>query len=419
MSQRFFREGISMKRIHYGWVVCLGCALLLFCTSGLSVNAFTIYQPYILEQNGFTNAQSSFIITIRSLFAFLSMFLTGVYYKRLSLRFGMTFAGMLTASSFVLFGCAKTYAMYCLAAMVLGFGYGFGTMIPIAIVLEHWFVQKRTLAISLCSAITGLSTLGFPSALTWAVESFGLRFTFCAEGVFVAILALLTFVFVRDNPAQKGEQPYGAELPEEIIQHVRHSRILQKKNWYLLVPMLLLIGAMTNVGYSHLSVLAASEGFDSHIIALAITVSGVMMTVSKCIYGWVSEKLTTYRSNWIFGTILIAGMILCCITNGNKIILFAAMCAYGAGLALTTVGLTAWAGDLSAPEQYDETVRRFQLGYAAGGLIFSSLPGILADYFHGSYIPAYVFFTVCTLFVVFSIQWTYCHTSTGEEREIV
>lgn len=297
-----------MKRIHYGWVVCLGCALLLFCTSGLAVNAFTIYQPYIITQNGFTNAQASFLITVRSLFAFLPMFLTGAYYKRFSLRVGMTLAGLLTAGSFLLFGCARTYAMYCLAAMVLGFGYGFGTMIPIAIVLEHWFIQKRTFAISLCSAITGLSTLGFPSALTWSVETYGLQFTFLAEGLGIAVLALLAFLFVRDNPAQAGEQPYGAGHPEETFRSIRSSGTLRKQNWYLLVPMLLLIGAMTNVGYSHLAVLAASEGFESHITALAITVSGVMMTVSKCIYGWISEKLSTYRSNWIFGAILIAGM---------------------------------------------------------------------------------------------------------------
>ncbi len=59
-----------MKRkhpIHYAWRVCLGCALLLFCTSGLCINAFTVYQPYILTRNGFTNAQSSLIITVRGL----------------------------------------------------------------------------------------------------------------------------------------------------------------------------------------------------------------------------------------------------------------------------------------------------------------------------------------------------------------
>lgn len=55
-----------MKKIHYAWFVCAGCALLLFCTSGLSINAFTIYQPYILKLNNFTNSQSSMIITVSS-----------------------------------------------------------------------------------------------------------------------------------------------------------------------------------------------------------------------------------------------------------------------------------------------------------------------------------------------------------------
>ena len=55
------------------WVVCLGCGLALFTVMGLGVNAFTVYQPYLLRVHGFTNAQGSWITTVRSLFALLSM----------------------------------------------------------------------------------------------------------------------------------------------------------------------------------------------------------------------------------------------------------------------------------------------------------------------------------------------------------
>lgn len=405
-----------MNRIHYGWLVCLGCALLLFCTSGLCINAFTIYQPYILNQNHFTNAQSSSIIMVRNAFIFISMFLTGIYYKRFSLRCGMTFAGLLTALGFCLFGLATAYPLYCFAAVVVGFGYGFGTMIPIAIILEHWFVRKRTFAIGLCSAVTGLSTLGIPSLLTWMIEKWGLEITFFAEAAFIALMSCITFLLVRDNPGQKGMLPFGMEQGAEKIKTIQNVGVLEKKHWILLVPALLFVGAVTNVGYSHLAVLSTSEGFDAHTTALAITISGIMLTLSKCVYGWTSEKLGTYSSNWIFGIILVAGMILCCVTNGSQVVLFAAMCAYGAGLALTTVGLVAWAGDLSSPQQYDRNVRRFQLGYAAGSLIFSSLPGVLADRFQGSYVPSYLFFMAGALFLLFSIQWTYRHVS-GEHSE--
>ena len=198
-----------MKKIHYSWLVCAGCALLLFCTSGLSINAFSVYQPYILQQNAFTNAQSSTIITVRSLFAFLSMLFTGKYYKIFSLRTGIAISGVLIVLGFFLFGFSSTYVSYCFAAAIIGLGYGFGTMIPVAIVLERWFMRKRTFAIGICSACTGLSTLGIPSILTWLIEIYGLKYAFLTESVCIAILITAAVLLIQNSPTNMGMQPYG------------------------------------------------------------------------------------------------------------------------------------------------------------------------------------------------------------------
>ncbi len=404
----------NKKSLHYAWYVCIGCACLLFCTSGLSINAFTVYQPYILSVNGFTNTQTSSIITIRSLFAFFSMFLTGAYYKKLSLRKGMGIAGLFTALGFVLFGISESYLLYCIGAASVGIGYGFGTMVPIAIVLEHWFIEKRTLALSICSGITGLSTFGIPSLITGMVEGLGLKITFITEAAAIVLLTAICFLLVRDTPTDKKILPYGESESLKTANSVPGGSLLKKMHWFFLVSMLLLIGAMTNVGYSHLAILVTSEGFSSHLSALAITVSGISLTASKFIYGWVTEKTGTYKSNTLFGIILTIGIILCCFSGTNEVVMITAMCLYGSGLALTTVGLTAWVGDFCSGKEYDKTVRFFQIGYAAGSFVFSSLPGILADKFNGSYVPAYIFFVICTLYVIFTIQWVY--KSTGKNK---
>lgn len=408
-----------MKKLHYGWMVCIGCALLLFCTSGLSINAFTVYQPYILQQNRFTNAQSSAIITVRSLFSFLAMFLTGKYYQKFSFRTGMAISGGLIIAAFVGFGLSASHLSYCLSAAAMGLGYGFGTMIPIAIVLEHWFVSKRNFAIGICSGATGISTLGIPSALTWLIETYSLRTAFLVEAAVVAVLVTAAIFLIQDDPSRMGMRAYGIDQVQITKEMRTNTIVLSRKHWVLIVPMLLLLGAMTSVGYSHLSVLVSSEGFSGHLTALAITTSGILLTLGKFVFGWVSDKLGTYKSNWIFGTILIVGLVLSCSMHGRVLLLFLAMCGYGAGLATTTIGLTAWAGDLSASDQYDSNVRRFQLGYAAGTLVFSSLPGLLADHFGGSYIPAYVFFTFCALFVLLSVQWLYRSTGRAKHRQSV
>lgn len=395
------------RKPHYAWAVCVGCALLLFCTSGLAINAFTIYQPYILTQNAFTNAQSSLIVTVRSLTSFFSMLLCGLFYKKFSLRTGMGLSGLMIAAGFFLFGAAKSFFAYCLAAAVIGMGYGFGTMIPVSIAMERWFIEKRTLAVGLCSAVTGLSTLGIPTLLTSLIEQHGLASTFRMEGVLIAVLTGVSFLLVRSRPVDMGMTPYGSWDAVDHDSFETHDREVTKRDWALLVPMLLSVGAFTSVGYSHITVLAKGEGFAPDTIALAVTVSGITLMVGKFGYGWLTERLGTYRMNWICGGLLAAGLVLCCLTHGRPALLYAAMIVYGLGLPLGTVAITAWAGDLASPEQYESVIQRFQTLYAAGALLFSSLPGILADRFGGSYVPAYLFFLACAVFTVFVIQLLY------------
>lgn len=403
------------KKLYYGWFVCIGCALTLFCTSGLCVNAFTIYQPYILMQNGFTNAQSSGIITVRSVFSFASMLLTGAYYKKLSLRSGMLAAGLLCALGFVLFGAAGGIAGYYAAAAVTGLGYGFGTMIPVSMLLERWFMKNRTLAIGLCAAVTGLSTMGIPSLIAWSVEAHGLRTTFLFEAAIVAGLSAVSFALIRSHPREKGWSlaRAGEEIGGNASALAAQKVLLRRSDWLGLSVMLLLLGAMTSVGYSHLSVLMTGQGFTTHTAALAIGISGVTLTVSKCLYGMLSKRLSVQRRNLLFGAVLVAGYVFLCAAQGSTARLFAGAAGQGFGLALTTVGLTEWAGDFSAPEEYDCTIRRFNLGYAAGGLVFSPLPGIMADRAGGSYVPAYIFFTLCSAAVVLTVMWLYKFRAVG------
>ena len=36
-----------MKKIHYGWVICLNCTVVLICTMGMGINVFPLYLPYL------------------------------------------------------------------------------------------------------------------------------------------------------------------------------------------------------------------------------------------------------------------------------------------------------------------------------------------------------------------------------------
>ncbi len=409
LTGAFQKRSNALKRSSYAWCVCLGCALLIFCTSGLAINAFTIYQPYIMQQGGLSNTQSSSLIMVRSLSAFFAMLLTGPYYRRLPLRAGMTLSGLMVAAGLLVYGLARGFAACCLAAAVTGMGYGLGTMIPVSMLLERWFVAKRKLALGFCTAITGFSTFGIPSLLTHLIETAGLRATFFGESLAIAALTAVSCLLIRNAPAEMGLEPLGAGTKAEAAARSRRQDGLGKRDWLLLVPMLLLVGAMTNVAYSHLTVYIRSQGFPPQAAAVSMTITGVALIAGKLVYGGVSEKLGCRKGDRIFFLFLMLGLLLCCLDLSSSGMLYTAMLSYGIGLPATTTGLMAWAGDWSSDRQYDAAVRRFQLGYSGGTLLFSPLPGVIAD-LTGSYRAAYVFFLLCAFFVIGVSRYMYRKT---------
>ena len=89
-----------MKKMHYGWVICITCTLLLFVTMGTVSNGFSVYLPYIMEEKGLTNAQTSSLVTLRCAVSFLSMLVIGFYYQKVSIRVGTTIAAAAAGVSF-------------------------------------------------------------------------------------------------------------------------------------------------------------------------------------------------------------------------------------------------------------------------------------------------------------------------------
>lgn len=383
-----------MKKTHYAWTVCAGCALLLFCTSGLAVNAFTVYQPYIISINHFTNAQASTMLAFRNFASLLSMFLVGGYYKKLGMRRGMAAAGAVMTLAFVLFGLAGRYWQYCLASALTGIGYGMGSMIPIAILLSRWFARRRDTAIGICTAVTGLSTLGIPTLLTRSIEAYGLRTTFCAEAAVIGVLVLICALLLRNSPEEKGLGPYGAEraCAEENRNADPAGRDLPVPVLILMILMLLLIGGVMNVSYSHLTVLITGEGLGEGTAALAMSLSGLALMTGKFLYGRMEDRWGTLVCNNVFAPVLLAGFVLFCLIGKNRFLVYPAAVLYSFGIAYLSVGLSTWPSELSSPARHDRLIQIFQIGYAAGSLVFSPLPGIMADRAGGSYRPAFLLF---------------------------
>ena len=398
------------------WLVCLGCGLALFTVMGLGINGFTVYQPYLLERFHLTNGQGSWITTVRSLFSLLSMLSADALCRRLGIRQTMTLGLGFFVVSYALFGAASAFPTLCACAALSGLAYGFGGMIPLTLALSHWFRDRRGLALGLAAGGSGLSTVLAPPLLEEAIQHLGLTAAFWLEGGVGILLTLCVFLLVRDRPEELGLIPYtasggsGASVPAERPAPPRLSRPL----WWVVVAAAFLTGGPCGPGFSHLSVLYTSENYDSGTVALLMSLFGLVLMLSKVLYGSLSDTLGSRWANWSVYAVFLTGFSLCCLAPGGSIPLaFAAFVFTALGMPLSSVSLSVWAGDLSAGPDYDRLVKWLSSAYMLGSLLTGPMPGMLADRF-GSYVPAYLLFLASLACSMALIQGVYYKLGVGK-----
>ena len=396
-----------MKHPHRAWAVCLGCTLMLLVCGGLCINVFSVTQPYILSQNGFTNTQTSMITTVRSVVYLLCISAAPRFFQKAGYRLGLTLAVGLAAASFVVFALAKSLAAYYLAGAIAGACHGFGSMIPTTILMTRWFRSRRGMAIGICAAGTGVSAVVFSPILSRIIEQYSLSACFFFEAGISVLTMFLVFLLVRETPEACGLSPFGAQ-PEDAkkvqaASNIRPSRL----RWAVLYASVVLLGAIAGPGFAHMMILFTSSGFSGAQAAFAVSIFGLALMLGKFFYGAACDKLGSSLSNAIFGACLLAGLALCVLAGlGSVPLMLMAAILFGVGVPLSTVGLSVWAADFTEPEGLDRAVQRFQLCYAVGSLTFSFMPGAFAD-LTGSYAPAYVVFFLFGAFALAVVQLTY------------
>lgn len=396
------------RRPHYAWMVCLGGALSLFSTVGLGVNVFTIYQPEIIALRDFTNAQGSWITTTRSLFILAALLTVNLLCRRLGLRLVMGLGTALVGLSCVAFAFARSFPSYCLAAALTGLGYCYGGMVPLSLAVGAWFRDRRNLALGLAAAGSGVSTIFAPLLITRTIHSQGLRAAFLWEGGVILLVALAVLALVRDDPAKMGMAPYQSGSADRRGPDTRPDpRPLSRAQWAALLFAALLVGGPGGPGFSHLTVLYTSEGYDPVAVAGLMSYAGVAICVGKVICGQVYDRVGGRRGNYYaFGAVSLC-MLLCCLAPVGTMVLPAlAITALGLGLPVSAVSPTVWAADLTTAEGYAGAVRSINIAYTVGVLVFGPTPGILADRL-GSYVPAYGLFALCSAAALLLVQRSY------------
>lgn len=385
----------SGKR-HYAWAICLAGTLMMFTAMGLNASLFSVYVPFVIRQNGFSNAQASSITTVRYLTAIFGMLVYGRVQKRIGLRNMVGVGILLQCLSRMIYANSALFSWFCLGAFFSGISYSWSCTASVSIFIGRWFKSHRGKAMAIAATGSEVALLLLPVPLTRLIESRGLHFTFTAEGLLALFLGLLIWLLLRERPEDMGLEPYDVPLAGDE----KPARTAKPANsggyWKQLVVAGFLLSTSSNTSYNHLSLLFTGEGYSSTMVAWILSWYGGMLILGKLLSGRNVDRLGARRTTRISGSAMVTALAFCCLSFlGWTVLPFLAMLFGGLGWTVNAVISPAWISAFLGNEEYEKGIRAYNIAFFAGSCFFNPLAGLSADRF-GSYIPAYIFFLICS-----------------------
>ena len=410
-----------MKKVHYSWVICAVCTLLIVCNMGLCNTGFSVWLQFAEAKEGFTGAQGSSILSVRCIFSLLCMLVVSKYFDRLGVRLGAAIGTALSALAYLIYSIGGSITVYYIGSAVAGIGYGFGTTIAISIMINNWFDRCRGLAMGISTSGTGVCAMAFPLIMTSLIDKFGLSVSFRFIFAFVLVSSLLVLLLARDRPEQMNMQPFGygegGTEKKKKTQKTHGHRELSWKEWIFAAIALLMVGAVSTAGTGHFSIVMTSSGYSTELAAGVMSFWGIVLIAAKFIYGSAVDRFGCKKATVVFYSVYVLG---CAATlfffTGIPALAYLFALLIGLGIPPATVGFPIWAADLSRPENYAKTVKWFQVFFLLGGVIFTSVPGMLYDRL-GNYQSAYILFAAFTVIDTTIVAVLYTRFSKERKRE--
>ena len=400
------------KQLHYGWAICFACFLMVFCTSFISLG-FSVVMVGLREHRSLTGSQTSMILTVRSVSSFAAMLVADRFFERFSFRLGIVIALAFEVVGLQLISIADLNMIaYALGGACAGICYAYGLMMPASVLMKRWFKKDLSMALALASSGTGAcSVLGSPILQT-LIDDMGLTGMFNLICTFIAFCACLIFVIVRDRPSDMSLEPYGGlswDNPRLPKRESAEQKPYLDRSWIWACSLAVMCSSFGgSPSSSHLALLFSTEGIDPVQAAYGMSVFGLTLTVGKLAYGWIDSKLGTPLTSNVFGAFIVIGLTMCSLFVLTPVLpaMFVSCVILGFGESVMSLGYPLWAADFSPRGSYIKNLKLFQLGYQAGAMIGSPIPGIFADRF-GSYAGSYGLFALlyCVTIAIVSLAY--------------
>jgi MFS family permease len=288
----------SRGKIHYAWVVLGALVVVMLLASGLRA-VFGVFIKPMEATFGWDRAALSGAAAVSLLLLGAAGPIVGWLADRWGAR-RVIFVSAVVLGVGTLLSARVTalWQVYITAGVLMALGSGGVGMSTGAAMAARWFEGRRGLVMGLIGGAMSAGQLVIIPLAVWLTVSFGWRQSFVYLGILLFAIALPLTLLLRDDPIQKGLQPFGAGTarasiggPAAAEGRTSVTDAMQVPAFWLLAATFFVCGYTSNgLVLTHLVPHAAEHGFSEMHAAQALGVMGAMNILGTVASGWICDR---------------------------------------------------------------------------------------------------------------------------------
>ena len=382
----------SKPKFFYGYIVVAAACLILTITQGTYYSFGVFFKP-LSADFGWTRAMTAGAFSLCVvLHGFLFIF-TGRLNDTIGPRFVLTICGTFLGLGYILMSQINVlWQLYLFYGVIVAIGMS-GGYIPMLSTTARWFVKRRGLMTGIVASGTGFGTLFVPLIANWLITTYDWRSSYLVVGIGAIIVIVLAAQFLRRDPSQVGQLPYGqGEVKDENTDPRPRGLTLRQalgtRQFWMFTLAMACFGACLFVIMVHVVPHATDLGISPAKAANILAIIGASGIIGRIGMGALADRISNKRAFAIYFVLVAITLILLMVAKELRLFyLFATVFgfAYG-GYATVMAPLVA---DLFGLRSHGVILGSGTFGATAGGAIGPVAAGRIFDV-TGSYQLAFI-----------------------------
>lgn len=341
-----------------------------------------IFISSILNELNFSVSEFSLCFTIITLAMTLVVLFMGKIISKISIRGSMVLGCITLGVGLIIFSIGQNIISFYLASLVIGTGLSLGTLTPIAILLNNWFVAKKGMVMGIVFAGSGLGGFLYSIIANKLISNFGWRTALVVIGcIAILIIAPLVYLIIKDKPEDIGLKAYGAE-ENKFENFVANGKTLKEalgevKTYMIILGLLITTMIVMGIQF-HIPTFLIGLGYSQEHSAIIYALILGFLVPGKISIGVIIDKFGLK-----FGMMLSIGallMALVCVQLASSLIfLMIFAVTYAFSNCMCTVAPSIIVAEVFGKKDYGNLMSVVNFSMLIGGSIGPFLTGKVYD----------------------------------------